>query len=99
MLIVKKLSGWNSTLESICEGVPMICSPCFVDQPINARYVSDVWKLIGLLLEDGFDKMTIEITIKKIMLGKEGDEMRERVGRLKEKWDLSLVKLALLVGH
>ncbi|KAJ9541801.1 hypothetical protein OSB04_028307 [Centaurea solstitialis] len=25
-------TGWNSTLESICEGVPMVCSPCMADQ-------------------------------------------------------------------
>ncbi|KAJ8572749.1 hypothetical protein K7X08_009260 [Anisodus acutangulus] len=27
---------WNSTLESILEGVPMICRPCFGDQNVNA---------------------------------------------------------------
>ncbi|PWA81910.1 UDP-glucuronosyl/UDP-glucosyltransferase [Artemisia annua] len=30
-------SGWNSTLECIREGVPMICAPCVVGQPIIAR--------------------------------------------------------------
>ncbi|PQP92587.1 UDP-glycosyltransferase 76F1-like [Prunus yedoensis var. nudiflora] len=31
-------NGWNSTLESVCEGVPMICMPCFTDQLVKARY-------------------------------------------------------------
>ncbi|KAL8192958.1 hypothetical protein R6Q57_027406 [Mikania cordata] len=82
-------NGWNSTLESICEGVPMICSPCFVDQPINARYVSDVWK-IGVFLEDGFERAGIEMAIKRVMMDKEGEEIRERISCLKEKVKLSL---------
>ena len=82
-------NGWNSTLESICEGVPMICSPCFVDQPTNARYVSDVWK-IGVFLEDGFERIGIESAIKRIMMDKEGEEMRERINCLKEKVNQSL---------
>ncbi|KAI3809087.1 hypothetical protein L1987_25055 [Smallanthus sonchifolius] len=82
-------NGWNSTLESIGEGVPMICSPCFADQPIVARYVSDVWK-IGVLLEDGFEKMGIGMAIKRILMDKEGEEMRERISCLKEKVNLSL---------
>ncbi|KAI3799895.1 hypothetical protein L1987_35200 [Smallanthus sonchifolius] len=82
-------NGWNSTLESICEGVPMICSPCFVDQPINARYVSDVWK-IGVLLEDGLERVGIEMAIKRVMIDKEGEETRERISCLKEKVNLSL---------
>ncbi|XP_023763760.1 UDP-glycosyltransferase 76G1 [Lactuca sativa] len=81
--------GWNSTLESICEGVPMVCSPCFVDQPVNARYVCDVWK-IGVLLEDGFDRVGIEKAIKRVMMEKEGEEIRERITSLKEKVHLSL---------
>ncbi|KAK9102168.1 hypothetical protein Sjap_019422 [Stephania japonica] len=47
--------GWISVLESISGGVPMICRPFFGDQNINARLVSQVWK-IGVELKDG--KMT-----------------------------------------
>ncbi|KAL0341337.1 UNVERIFIED_CONTAM: UDP-glycosyltransferase 76B1 [Sesamum radiatum] len=78
--------GWNSILESICEGVAMICSPMFGDQMVNSRYVSDVWR-VGMKLEKGFERGEIESGIKKLMMGREGEEMRERIMSLKEKED------------
>ncbi|CAL5066277.1 unnamed protein product [Urochloa decumbens] len=42
--------GWNSTLEAVCAGVPMLCSPCFGDQMGNARYVDNVWR-VGVELD------------------------------------------------
>lgn len=48
-------SGWNSTLESIVAGVPMICWPYFADQQLNSRFVSEVWKL-GLDMKDLCDR-------------------------------------------
>lgn len=82
-------NGWNSTLESICEGIPMICSPFFADQMINAAYVSDVWK-IGVRLAKGLERGEIESAVKKLMVEREGDEMRQRVMVLKEKIDVGL---------
>ncbi|KAL5734600.1 hypothetical protein ACOSP7_032461 [Xanthoceras sorbifolium] len=58
-------NGWNSILESICEGVPMICQPCSGDQWVNARYVCDVWR-IGLHLERKLERGKLkEIMILK----------------------------------
>ncbi|KAK4408586.1 UDP-glucose iridoid glucosyltransferase [Sesamum angolense] len=57
--------GWISTLESMCEGVPLICRPCFADQLVNARYMTHVWK-VGLELED-FKQISIEKGIKTLM--------------------------------
>ncbi|KAL8556813.1 hypothetical protein ACS0TY_004325 [Phlomoides rotata] len=82
-------SGWNSTLESICEGVPMICSPCFTDQLVNSRYVSHVWR-VGVRLENGLSREKIEAAIKMILEEKEGGEVRERALRLKQEANLCL---------
>ncbi|KAK4734090.1 hypothetical protein R3W88_008351 [Solanum pinnatisectum] len=59
-------SGWNSTLESIVEGVPMICWPYFVDQQVNSRYVGEVWKL-GIDMKDVCDRATIERMVIQVM--------------------------------
>ncbi|CAA2974409.1 UDP-glycosyltransferase 76F1-like [Olea europaea subsp. europaea] len=82
-------SGWNSTLESICEGVPMICSPFFGDQKVNSRYVNDIWK-VGIKLEKGLDRVQIESAIQKLMVGKEGEDIRKNIMCLKEKLDRCL---------
>jgi len=83
-------NGWNSTLESICEGVPMICQPFFGDQRVNARYVSDVWK-IGIHLEyNKLERREIERAIKGLMVETKGQEMRQRSLSLKEKVNLCL---------
>ncbi|KAL9262089.1 7-deoxyloganetic acid glucosyltransferase-like protein [Drosera capensis] len=43
--------GWNSTLECLVSGVPMICWPHGGDHPLNGRNVSKVLKL-GVYLKD-----------------------------------------------
>nr|UHH90546.1 UDP-glycosyltransferase [Nicotiana benthamiana] len=59
-------SGWNSTLESICEGKPMICWPKCWDQRVNSRLVNELWQ-IGLDMKDICDRSTIERMIKDLM--------------------------------
>ncbi|KAJ0705148.1 putative UDP-glucuronosyl/UDP-glucosyltransferase [Helianthus annuus] len=81
-------SGWNSTFESVCEGVPMICSPFWGDQPLDARYVSDAWK-VGVYLENGWKREETTNAIRRVT---EDEEMRERSRVLKQKLDASMIE-------
>ncbi|KAG6404388.1 hypothetical protein SASPL_136634 [Salvia splendens] len=73
-------SGWNSTLESIAAGVPMVCWPYFADQMTNSRFVSEVWK-IGLDIKDTCDRKIIEKAIRDLMEVRK-DEFMERSANL-----------------
>ncbi|KAL8493261.1 hypothetical protein ACS0TY_024468 [Phlomoides rotata] len=76
--------GWNSIVESISSGVPMICRPFFGDQKLNSRMVQDSWK-IGLRIEGGvFSKSGAMEALHSIMTGVEGNRIRENVNLLKE---------------
>eukprot|EP01018_Ginkgo_biloba_P013104 Gb_10130 [translate_table: standard] len=44
--------GWNSTLEAIATGVPLICWPLFAEQPFNARFIVEE-AMCGMQLEKG----------------------------------------------
>ncbi|WMV52198.1 hypothetical protein MTR67_045583 [Solanum verrucosum] len=74
--------GWNSTLESILEEVPLICRPFLADQPVNARYLSQIYK-VGFELEV-MERTVIEKTIRKLMLSEEGKDVKKRVVDMKQ---------------
>ncbi|MFS7961276.1 putative 7-deoxyloganetin glucosyltransferase [Helianthus anomalus] len=59
-------SGWNSTMESIVEGVPMVCWPHHADQQMNSRFVGEVWK-IGVDMKDTCDRLLVEKAVRDIM--------------------------------
>ncbi|GLJ48527.1 hypothetical protein SUGI_1023840 [Cryptomeria japonica] len=79
--------GWNSTLESISTGVPMLCWPHFIDQFLNCSYVVNEWK-VGLQLmankQGIIERKEITNAVDKLVRGEEGREMKKRVAMLKE---------------
>jgi hypothetical protein len=74
-------SGWNSTMESILEGVPMVCWPFFADQHINSRFVEAVWGA-GLDMKDVCDRDTVRSMVTEVM---ESGEMRRSVRALSQR--------------
>ncbi|XP_059669687.1 7-deoxyloganetic acid glucosyl transferase-like [Cornus florida] len=73
-------SGWNSTLESIVSGVPMICWPNIADQMINSRFVDEVWKL-GLDMKDTCDRVIVEKMVRDLMDVRK-DEFQKRANQM-----------------
>ncbi|OEL14141.1 UDP-glycosyltransferase 85A2 [Dichanthelium oligosanthes] len=76
-------SGWNSTLESICGGVPMVCWPFFAEQQTNCRYKRTEWG-IGMEIGDDVWRAEVEALIREAMEGEKGREMRRLAAELRE---------------
>ncbi|CAN0854568.1 UDP-glucose iridoid glucosyltransferase [Linum grandiflorum] len=76
--------GWNSTLEAVAEGVPMMCRPWFADQPVNARQVIDGWG-VGIEVKKEMGKEEIEKVIRKLMVEEDGEGIRKNALELKER--------------
>jgi pathogen-inducible salicylic acid glucosyltransferase len=79
--------GWNSTLEALSLGVPMVVMPQWTDQPTNAKFIVDVWK-VGIRIqldEKGIaDKEEIALRIREVMEGERGKEMKNNSIRWKK---------------
>ncbi|KDO64321.1 hypothetical protein CISIN_1g010825mg [Citrus sinensis] len=80
-------SGWNSTIESLCAGVPMICWPFLGDQPTNCRYTCNEWG-VGLEIINGGDdnrvsRNEVEKQVRELMGGEKGKQMRNKASKWK----------------
>ncbi|KAK7328134.1 hypothetical protein VNO77_22230 [Canavalia gladiata] len=78
--------GWNSTTESICAGVPMLCWPFLADQPTNCRYICNEWN-VGIEIDTNVKREDVEKLVNELMVGEKGKKMRQKIMELKEKGD------------
>ncbi|XP_059647833.1 UDP-glycosyltransferase 84B2-like [Cornus florida] len=78
--------GWNSMLETITAGVPVIAYPQWTDQPTNAKFISDVLR-IGVRLrpnqDEGVTDEEVTKCIEKIMVGPSSEEFKKNMAELK----------------
>ncbi|KAG6437326.1 hypothetical protein SASPL_102240 [Salvia splendens] len=74
---------WNSILEFICCGVPMICYPFFADQPTNRKLVVDDWK-VGTNLCEGtsVDRKEVAEKIKELISSETSNSLRGEMKRM-----------------
>jgi len=70
-------SGWNSTIESVCSGVPIISWPFSADQQTNCRYSCNEWG-IGMEIEGGGKRGEIESLVRALMVGETGNELKKK---------------------
>ncbi|KAG6709915.1 hypothetical protein I3842_06G156000 [Carya illinoinensis] len=71
-------SGWNSTLESVCGGVPMISWPFFAEQQTNCRYCCTEWG-IGMEIDNNVKRNEVEKQVRELMEGDKGKAMKKKV--------------------
>ncbi|XP_030494377.2 UDP-glycosyltransferase 73C11 [Cannabis sativa] len=90
--------GWNSTLEAVCAGVPMVTWPLFADQFLNEKLAAQVLN-IAVTLGSEYpmvwgEEDQVVVTVKSEIIkaaiekvldeGEESKERRERVRKLGE---------------
>ncbi|KAL3642122.1 hypothetical protein CASFOL_012937 [Castilleja foliolosa] len=74
--------GWNSTLEGLSLGVPMVVVPQWTDQPTNAMFVGEVWRTGVRCKKDGngiVGREEVKACVDSVM---KGDDVRKNA----EKW-------------
>ncbi|KAF7843560.1 UDP-glycosyltransferase 90A1-like [Senna tora] len=84
--------GWNSVLEAVCAGVPILAMPMMAEQYLNARMVEEEMK-VGMRVETcdgsvrGFVRREgVRKKVRELMMveGEKGEEVRRKVGEVAE---------------
>ncbi|XP_022735759.1 UDP-glycosyltransferase 74B1-like [Durio zibethinus] len=78
--------GWNSTLEGLSLGVPMVCVPQWSDQPTNAKFLADVWKVgVRTKKDEGIvTREELEKCLREVMVGERNEEIKSNASKWKE---------------
>ncbi|KAK6781828.1 hypothetical protein RDI58_019624 [Solanum bulbocastanum] len=82
--------GWNSSMEAIVNGVPIVAFPQWGDQVTNAKYLVDEFK-IGIRLSRGVTenriirRYEIEQSLREVSIGPKSAEMKSNALNWKKK--------------
>ncbi|KAL6643032.1 hypothetical protein ACP70R_021213 [Stipagrostis hirtigluma subsp. patula] len=80
--------GWNSTMEGLSMGVPMVAMPQWSDQPMNAKYIEDVWQVGVRARRDAKGVVTneeIERCVREVMEGELSKEYKKNAMSWRER--------------
>ncbi|KAG8375347.1 hypothetical protein BUALT_Bualt10G0090700 [Buddleja alternifolia] len=79
-------SGWNSTLEALSLGVPMVAMPQWTDQSTNSKFVMDMWKMgVRAPVDDKglVSREMIARCIREVVEGESGQEIKKNATKWK----------------
>lgn len=82
--------GWNSTLEAVSAGVPMLTWPVSAEQFYNEKFVTDILQIgvpVGVkkwnrIVGDNITSNALQKALHRIMIGEEAEPMRNRAHKL-----------------
>ncbi|KAL7598732.1 hypothetical protein Lser_V15G24567 [Lactuca serriola] len=82
--------GWNSTLEALSTGVPVVAFPQYGDQVTNAKYLVDEWK-VGIRMSRGGEaekkvigRKEVEECLREASCGVKAGEMKDNALKWKK---------------
>ncbi|GLT94318.1 hypothetical protein SLE2022_120640 [Rubroshorea leprosula] len=79
--------GFNSDLEALSLGVPMVGIPQWTDQPTNAKYAEDIWRT-GIRAKPDVQGVVrnevIERCMKELIEREKGKEMKKNASKWKK---------------
>ncbi|TMW86271.1 hypothetical protein EJD97_021648, partial [Solanum chilense] len=73
--------GWNSVMESIDFGVPIIAMPMHLEQPMNARLIIELGVAVEIVRDDNgkIHREEIAEILKGVVTGETGRKLRAKV--------------------
>ncbi|GJX39237.1 7-deoxyloganetin glucosyltransferase-like protein [Tanacetum coccineum] len=81
---------WNSTLESISSGMPMICWPFFADQQVNCWLSCNKWD-VAMEIDNDVKRDEMGKLVVELMNGEKGNTLRKNATKWKKKAEAACV--------
>ncbi|KAL2895811.1 7-deoxyloganetin glucosyltransferase, partial [Bienertia sinuspersici] len=70
--------GWNSMIESISSGVPMICWPFYAEQVTNSWYCCNILGVGVTMNDQGMKRDEVTRVVKEVMEGEKGKRVKKK---------------------